>query len=464
MYPEIIQGGMGIGLSNWRLASAVSQLGQLGVVSGAALDSVFARRLADGDIGGHIRRALESFPVPEIAKRVFDRCFVPVEERNSRPKLLRMFTAEPDRESLETAVVASFTEVTLAKAGHSGTIGINLLEKAQLGNLATLYGAMLAGVDYVLMGAGIPREIPGVLDKLAEHERVLLKLDVIGASATDDFRSWLDPVSLLGKKLTPLLRPKFLAIISSATLAMSLAKKSTGAVNGFVVEGPKAGGHNAPPRGAMTLDELGQPVYGARDEVNLDALKDLGLPYWLAGTYGAPGRLKKAKALGAAGIQVGTAFAFCRESGLDAKIKYAVIEDARHGRARIHTDPLASPTGFPFKVVSVKDSVSDPEVYANRKRVCDIGYLRRPYKREDGTLGYRCAAEPMSHFIRKGGTAEEAAGRKCLCNGLIANLGLGYDEPAIVTAGDEVHNIGTFLKPGQTSYGAADVIELLLKY
>ena len=30
-----------------------------------------------------------------------------------------------------------------------------------------LYGAMLAGVDYVLMGAGIPRTIPGILDSLA---------------------------------------------------------------------------------------------------------------------------------------------------------------------------------------------------------------------------------------------------------------------------------------------------------
>lgn len=454
---------MGIGLSNWRLASAVSQLGQLGVVSGAALDSVFARRLAEGDIGGHIRRALENFPVPDIAKRAFDRCFIPPGERSGRPKLLRMFTAEPERESLETAVVASFAEVTLAKAGHSGEIGINLLEKAQLGNLATLYGAMLAGVDYVLMGAGIPREIPGVLDRLAEHETVSLKLDVIGAAAADDYRSWLEPVALLGRKLTPLLRPRFLAIISSATLALSLAKKSTGAVNGFVVEGSKAGGHNAPPRGIMTLDDKGQPIYGPRDEVNLDALKDIGLPYWLAGTYGARGRLQEAKSLGAAGIQVGTAFAFCRESGLDPKIKNAVIEDALHGRVHIHTDPLASPTGFPFKVVSVEGSVSDSEVYASRKRVCDIGYLRRPYKREDGTLGYRCAAEPVSHFIKKGGTADEAAGRKCLCNGLIANLGLGFGEPAIVTAGDEVQNIGRFLKPGATSYGAADVIELLLK-
>jgi NAD(P)H-dependent flavin oxidoreductase YrpB (nitropropane dioxygenase family) len=47
--PVIIQGGLGAGISNWRLAHAVSQLGQLGVVSGTALDQIFARRLQDGD-------------------------------------------------------------------------------------------------------------------------------------------------------------------------------------------------------------------------------------------------------------------------------------------------------------------------------------------------------------------------------------------------------------------------------
>ena len=36
---------MGAGVSNWRLAQAVAKLGQLGVVSGTALDLVLARRL-----------------------------------------------------------------------------------------------------------------------------------------------------------------------------------------------------------------------------------------------------------------------------------------------------------------------------------------------------------------------------------------------------------------------------------
>ena len=52
-HPVIIQGGMGAGVSSWRLAQAVSRLGQLGVVSGTALDEILVRRLQDGDPGGH---------------------------------------------------------------------------------------------------------------------------------------------------------------------------------------------------------------------------------------------------------------------------------------------------------------------------------------------------------------------------------------------------------------------------
>jgi len=61
---------MGVGVSKWRLANAVSRAGALGVVSGTVLDQVLARRLQDGDPGGHMRRGLDHFPFPEMAERV----------------------------------------------------------------------------------------------------------------------------------------------------------------------------------------------------------------------------------------------------------------------------------------------------------------------------------------------------------------------------------------------------------
>src|SRR5665647_656636 len=82
--PTIIQGGMGVAVSNWKLARAVSMRGQLGVVSGTALDTVFVRRLQDGDLGGHMRRAMARFPVPDVAAAVLERFFRP-EGRASGP-------------------------------------------------------------------------------------------------------------------------------------------------------------------------------------------------------------------------------------------------------------------------------------------------------------------------------------------------------------------------------------------
>ena len=73
--PPIIQGGMGVGVSGWRLARAVSETGQLGVVSGTMLDVVIARTLQLGDEGGHIRRALKQFPYQEMADRMVKRYF-----------------------------------------------------------------------------------------------------------------------------------------------------------------------------------------------------------------------------------------------------------------------------------------------------------------------------------------------------------------------------------------------------
>ena len=165
--PSIIQGGMGIAVSNWRLANAVSRCGQLGVVSGTALDTVFVRRLQDGDSGGHLRRAMEHFPLPAVAEHALRRYFRPEGRAGAPYKDLPMYRhgARPERERL--TMLACFVEVFLAKEGHDGEVGINLLTKIQLPTLASLYGAMLAGVGVVLMGAGIPKEIPAALDALA---------------------------------------------------------------------------------------------------------------------------------------------------------------------------------------------------------------------------------------------------------------------------------------------------------
>jgi NAD(P)H-dependent flavin oxidoreductase YrpB (nitropropane dioxygenase family) len=149
--PLIIQGGMGVAVSSWRLAKAVSQTGQLGVVSGTAIDAVIARRLQNGDEGAHVRRALASFPISEIAERVQKKYFRS-EGRHGDPYIpVPKLSLHPSIDALELWVVSNFVEVWLAKEGHDGLVGINFLEKIQMATPSAAYGAMLAGVDYILM-------------------------------------------------------------------------------------------------------------------------------------------------------------------------------------------------------------------------------------------------------------------------------------------------------------------------
>jgi NAD(P)H-dependent flavin oxidoreductase YrpB (nitropropane dioxygenase family) len=466
-HPVIIQGGMGVGVSGWRLARAVASAGQLGVVSGTALDVQLARRLQLGDPGGHLRRALASFPDQEMVGRALRRFFVPDGIGPAAPfaRLPRPAVDMP-RELVELTVLGNFAEVFLAREGHDGPVGINYLEKIQLPTLAALHGALLAGVGYVLMGAGIPLEIPGALAALCRHQPVSLALDVSGQPRDQAILCRFDPATVAGPRVE-LRRPFFLPIISSASLAQVMLRRASGAVDGFVVEGPMAGGHNAPPRGPAQVDALGQPVYGPRDEVDLAKVRALGRPFWLAGGRGRAGMLEAAQAQGATGIQVGTAFAFCRESGLPRHLREAVIAQVLDGAARVHTDPLASPTGFPFKVVQLPGTLSQPELLARRRRLCDLGYLRELYRRGDGAVGYRCPAEPEAAYRRKGGAAGASRGRKCLCNALVANLELGQRraagaEPPLLTAGDDLAALRPLAEAVGGDYGAAEVLDLLL--
>ncbi len=466
--PSIIQGGMGVGVSDWRLARAVSARGQLGVVSGTALDVLLARRLQMGDPGGHVRRALDRFPVRAVAERILNRFYVPGGKAADRPFApLPLADVDGPRELLELRVAGNFVEVSLAREGHDRPVGINYLEKVQLPHLASIYGAMLAGVGFVLMGAGIPSRIPGVLDGLVYHAPVTYPLSIARGGEGADTLLAFDPREIIDADLPPLTRPSFLAIVSSHVLAAALLKRSNGVVDGFVVEGPTAGGHNAPPRGKLQLNEAGEPIYGERDGVDLEAMRALGRPFWLAGGYGSAAGLRQALACGAAGVQVGTAFALCEESGVRADYKESLLAQVRAGTARVFTDPLASPTSFPFKVAQVDGTLSDPAVYEARTRVCDLGYLRDAYRKEDGTIGFRCSAEPVTVYVSKGGRIEDTVGRKCICNALVATVGLGQvrghtTEPAIITAGDDLASVTQFMPEGATRYTAADVIASLL--
>ncbi|WP_206662181.1 nitronate monooxygenase [Propioniciclava sinopodophylli] len=467
-HPTIIQGGMGVAVSSWRLANAVARAGQLGVVSGTGLDGVVARVLQDGDPGGHVRRALAHFPVPEIAERVMNAYYLPEGRAEGQPyRPHPTLTIAPTRAAIELSLVGNFAEVWLAKEGHDGVVGINFLQKIQTATLSATLGGMLAGVDYVLMGAGIPKEMPRVLTEFAAGRpgRMTIEVD----NQTKIHTAVLDPVTFLGEPLPPMKRPEFLAIISLHVLGGYLARDPEIRPDGFVVEGPVAGGHSAPPRGKLILDELGQPIYSPKDDADIAKMVALGLPFWMAGAWSTPERVAEAIKAGAQGVQCGTIFALASESGLTDAIRGQLLEELRAGTLQVKNDALASPTGFPFKVARLDGTLSEQEVYEARNRICDLGYLRQPAETPDGKVVYRCASEPVHMYVKKGGDIAETVGRKCLCNALFANIGMpqrrkdGYVEDPAITLGSDLTGARGLLAEHPAGWTGTEAVTYLLR-
>jgi NAD(P)H-dependent flavin oxidoreductase YrpB (nitropropane dioxygenase family) len=436
--------------------------------------------LLDGDEGGHMQRALKAFPDQAVVERILRRYNPEAPRKEGEAyKSVPMPDARGHRMSVELTMVGAFAEVWLAKelasqgSNRPGPVLMNLLTELRILTLPALYGAMLAGVDYIVMGAGVPRSIPGVIRNLANGNRATISLDAARQEGSrNSYELGFDPAGY--PKIEKIKNtPVFLAIVASNILATVLERIEQPELppNGFIIEGPTAGGHNAPPRNKRVYNDRGEPVYGDRDVVDLAKIAELGLPFWLAGGYGSPERLREAKDDGANGIQAGSIFALCRDSGMAPHLRDELIGKALQEGVDVYTDRRASPTGYPFKVAAVESTTSNPAVYEQRERVCDIGHLRTPYERTtpDGNveIGYRCPSEPVKDYVEKGGKKEDTEGRKCLCNGLLGTIGFGQihngvQEPAIVTIGDDKEGV---IKRIATKYGpdwsATDGVEFL---
>jgi NAD(P)H-dependent flavin oxidoreductase YrpB (nitropropane dioxygenase family) len=343
-----------------------------------------------------------------------------------------------------------------------------------------MYGAMLAGVDGIIVGAGNPDGLPAVRSRLAQHAAVTSELSVLYRESGETFQLTFDPRQVAQGRLAqvPLAPPAFLAIVSLENLVQALAHSQTEPPDGFIIEHHTAGGHNAGPQGPLKKDEKGQPIYGPDDEPDLQAIRQVGLPFWLAGGYGSREKLAQALAAGATGVQVGSVFALSEESGIKSAYRSAIMAQLKKEMddSKMVLTTLFSPTGFPFKVVQLDGTLANQEVYTNRMRVCDIGLLQqrglsKPAK--DGTrrLFQRCPAAPLDDFVSKRGLPLNTTDRRCLCNGLLACVGLGQaglqngeqmEEPAIVTLGNHLDGIRRLSRNGQSPYWVRDVVADIL--
>ena len=455
-YPKIRLGGMGINISDWFLAKTISILNQIGTLSGTALDIVVAIKLQMGDPGGHIRRAFSHFPFQEHPEKVLGAYFVEGGiKKNSAFKAVPYFTIDPNPLLISLTICANYAFVWLAKEDHENPISINYLEKVSMPHIYAITGAMLAGVDEISMGAGIPLQIPKVINDIFEGNTVSYNIPVIGKNVTK-YEMNFDPKSFFGKNLPPLKKPNFIPIISSNLLAtMFTTKLPPESVYGFIIEEPTAGGHNAPPRN--------KSEYGPKDLVNYAEIAKLGKPFWIGGSYASPEKLKWALSVGAEGIQAGSIFALCEDSSMDYLIRRKVRLLGFNNNLNVKTDMRVSPTGYPFKVSNVPGTLSDDYIYKTRPRICDQGCLRILYEKPNGTIGYKCSAEPKYLYIKKGGEAEDTVGRACLCNGLLSACGLGNKEEfPIVTLGDDFSFLEKLMNHESDSYSAKDAIDYLI--
>jgi len=466
---ELIQGGMGAGVSTFEMAGVVAAEGGLGVVSLTAAGIILARKLANGD--ENWLNTLDQIPNRQIAQKIKERYFIEggkPKEEPYKPAPAISYRSSDMAEWLNVA--GAFVQVRLAREvmeresrgdrHKTGAIGVNLLTKIEPSTPSALYGAILGNADVVLMGAGLPLQTKRLLEDLSANRPTSMELSVSGANgqkyAIDFNPQRYNPGD---RKFKP---PAFVPIVSSFEVAQALL----GDADGVVLEGPPAGGH------FVDIKDY---------DIGEETLKfnKAGLPYWLAGGHGSPEGMREARKLGAVGVQAGSVFTLCRESGFRPDIKQELqrlilLDDG----VEVIKSSVASPTGFPFRIARLPGTLADPEVYANRDRVCDIKQLLGLVRSDDGKVIPRCQAMPEESWVKANArifadlgifsnklpmsdTEKDKKQKKekllllrqvgsmCLCNGLLAAIGLGqwrrgpdgqyHEEPALVTLGANIN-------------------------
>jgi NAD(P)H-dependent flavin oxidoreductase YrpB (nitropropane dioxygenase family) len=325
-----------------------------------------------------------------------------------------------------------------AKRGHEGKIGINVMWKCALTVLPTIYGAMLAGVDAFLCGAGVPMELPDIVRRMRAGE----ELEYSPLTGTNTHVALEiapdDTASLLQSKPAPHMMP----ILSNFAFAKRLLDVWNKEYDGarpfaFVLENYTAGGHNAPPRNKSDFTE--------QDDIDsyFDKVQALGVPVYVAGDFPNGGNredFEAWRARGAYGLQVGSRFALCSDSGMRDDLRAQIIERNRNGTLQVQTSPQFSPTGYPIKYVPLQGTLSERENYEARRRICNRKYLTHSHfeTQPDGMIKetYICSAMPPEEYERLGGDARDTDNRVCLCNALLSTAGFYTDdESPMVTLG-----------------------------
>lgn len=331
-YP-IVQGGMGVGVSLAPLAGAVAREGGLGIVSSACIDRVISKRDS---------RRYNSYE-------------------------------------------AAYAEVALSKAA-GGYAGINVMGALARDYNDSVKGALDAGADAVISGAGLPVSLPSI-----QNPKDTALIPIVSS---------VRALEIICKKWERLgYRP-----------------------DAVVLEGPLAGGHLGFRMEQLDLEEN-------KLENLLPPVKDLARKYGdfpvivAGGIYSYEDIVRFIK-MGADGVQMGTRFLATDESSATAEYKQAVI-DAKEEDILVASDP-GSPCGLPFRVIK------NCPMYASaikrlRPPKCDKGYVL--LKDKEGKFTVCHAKESNAHHF-------------CICNGLLSSSGYNPDkEEPLYTVGQNAYRV-----------------------
>lgn len=324
---------MGVGVSMSPLASAVAREGGLGIISSACVDRLLS-------------------------------------QRNGK----RLNTYEAMREEIE-----------LSKA-KGGFAGVNIMVALQRDYNDSVKGAIDAGADAIISGAGLPLNLP---DIHPPKDTALIPI-VSSPRALD----------LICKKWE---RYKYRP-------------------DAVILEGPLAGGHLG-----FKLEQV--DLESNKLENLLPPVKDMAMKYGnipviVAGGIYTHDDIKRFIAMGADGVQMGTRFLATEESSATELYKQAVVA-CREEDIHVAYRP-GSPCGLPFRII-LESPMYQSTLKQLRPPKCDKGYVL--LKDAEGKFSLCPAKTDNKDYF-------------CICNGLLSSAGYNPDkEEPLYTVGTSAPRI-----------------------
>ena len=274
---------------------------------------------------------------------------------------------------------AAYEEVSRARAG-GGFAGINIMGALVKDYNDSVKGALDAGADAIISGAGLPLNLPAI-----QLPKDTALIPIVSSPRA---------LELICKKWERLgYRP-----------------------DAIVLEGPLAGGHlgfkmDQIDLESNILENLFPPVK--------DMAKKYGdFPIIVAGGIYTHEDITRFMDMGADGVQMGTRFLATEESSATEKYKQAVIHAKEEDIVVAH-DP-GSPCGLPFRVIKQSPMYVSAQQHM-RPPKCDKGYVL--LKDKEGKFTVCPARESNEHHF-------------CICNGLLSSAGYNPDkEEPLYTVG-----------------------------